>query len=95
MLKSYQTQIVKDTLYAAVSKSGKEQINPTIEAMGGAVTFYTAQNLPTSAPLTNDMNADPVVVDGLKVMLACPNYILFSGDATSVVVSGLRLKEVV
>jgi len=94
-LKRYQTLITKDTLYEAAKKGGSEQIQPNIETMGGTATLYTAQELPTSDPLTDEMVADSATLDGVNILQAVPNYIYISGSATSVIVSGVRLKEVV
>lgn len=94
-LKRYQTLITKDTLYESAQKGGSEQVNPNIETLGGTATLYTAQALPTSTPLTDEMVAEATTLDGMSTLLAVPNYILISGSATSVIVSGVRLKEVV
>lgn len=94
-LKRYQTLITKDTLYEAAQKGGSEQVQPTIETMGGTATLYTAQELPTGNPITNEMVAEPTILDGMDILQAVPNYIYISGSATSVIVSGVRLKEVV
>jgi len=94
-LKPFQTVLTKDTLYAVVAQGRTDQLKPSIEVKGGTATLYTSQALPESDPLTDDMVADSTTLEGFMAMLCVPNYILITGAATSIVVSGLRVEEVV
>lgn len=94
-LENYQFELEKDTLYKVAAYSGAEQLQPSLQAKGGTATLYVSQDEPTGSPLTDDMIADDTEVDGIKVLVAVPRYILLTGTATSIIASGLQVEEIV
>ena len=96
-LKDYQVEIELDTLYETVAFGGSEQLRPTVSVSGGNTSIYMAQEEPTGTPITDDMilNEDTTDLTGIKSFEAIPSFMYFTGTATKVILSGIRVKEVV
>lgn len=94
MLKDYQTEVKLNTLYKTAAFGGAEQLVPNIHALGGSVNIYTAQELPTSSPLTDEMALNPVAVSTLAGFDVVPSYMFFTGTATQIILSGIQAEEV-
>jgi len=96
-LKNYQTEIELDTLYETVAFGGSEQLEPTVFASGGTVSIYMAQEQPTGTPIIDAMELNAAATDlrGTNPFNAIPSFMYFTGTATKVILSGIKVKEVV
>lgn len=96
-LRKYQSSIALGTLYEVkkLMRWGSEQLQPSLEVIGGEVTLYGAQTLPGAAP--TGMDGTNVLVTGVAPFKTIPNYIYVvqtSGTVTSLVLSGLSATAV-
>jgi hypothetical protein len=88
-LRNYQQQISTGVLYQTrANGGGTEQLQPSIEVIGGAVTIYGAQTLPASPPTA--MEATAIGFTGIDAFSVVPNYLYLTGTPTSVVLSGIQ-----
>jgi hypothetical protein len=96
-MKDYQQTLELATLYA-VSKgglSGSEQLKPNIEVVGGSVDIYGSQEEPVSPP--TGMFKTREAFAGIEAFDVIPNYLYIAqntGTTTSIITSGLNVKEV-
>ena len=89
-----QTTIVQNKLYklegqALILDQGK----PNIEVQGGTVSIYGSQKLPVGAPSNMVMTVSGF--SGMDIFNVVPNYLFVTGNATSIILSGMSAKEVV
>ena len=97
-MKNYQTTISLATLYES-SRSGfnsSEQLAQNIEVVGGTVNIYGSQTEPVSAPTGMYKTRDGFV--GIDNFAVIPNYLYIeqnTGTTTSIIVSGVEVKEAV
>lgn len=90
-LKPYQTVLLPGVIYA-VSKSGigVEQVQPSLEVIGGNVNIYGSNDFPASPPTGMYQTASAFIgIDAFKVV---PNYIYITGSPTKIIASGLDVK---
>ena len=97
--KNYQEVVVTGKLYKvskrAVSNGTSEQLAPSIEVIGNSIDIYASQAEDAAAPA--NMILDEIDFIDLRAFSLIPNYIYFadnSGTPTSIILSGLDVKEV-
>lgn len=92
-LKSFQQEIVVNTLYALTSSGvGSEQGRPSLEVVGTGVSIYGSQALPSSPPAGMALTRQNFT--GLDSFGIIPNYIYLTGTATSIVLTGVSAKVI-
>lgn len=91
--KDYQQQLVINQLYAVAALGGSEQLQPSIEVIGGTVDIYGSELHPSSAP--TGMFKTKTAFSGIEAFAVIPNYIFINGGTpTSIITSGLSVTAV-
>lgn len=98
-LKTYQTEIDGQTLYAIKLKGGVsglgQQLKPNIEIIGGASDVYVSNVEPENAPTGMYIIENGEGLEGGAAFSYIPSYLYVDGTPTTIVLSGLDAEEIV
>lgn len=92
--KAYQSEVALATAYAvAALDRGSEQLQPTIEIIGGTADIFFSQVKPTSG--STGMTKMLSAVVGVQILTVIPNYMYIAqagGTTTKIITSGVQVK---